>query len=260
MVRNLLPSVPTNAGATEFVRELVYTNNAGPQGGPTSPIGSGEGELKQESGMTFELVTSPIATIAHFFTVSRQALEDSAALAQHLETRGIFGWQLELDEELLTGDGGAGTLSGLVQNAAAFTGGSTNQTPLDTVRKAITQLALGNHVATGVVLNPRDSETLEIAKDTTGNYLRMVIYVNGQAVVWRIGIVESNSMTAGKFLVGDFLMAGRVRDRVEAHVEISLDHADYRTRNLALILIEGRIGLEIHRPAALCYGDLSNAG
>ncbi|MFA6312511.1 MAG: phage major capsid protein [Sterolibacterium sp.] len=259
-IRDLLPSVGTTAGSTEFVRELVYTNNAGPQGGTTSPDTATEGETKPASDMTFELINSPVITIAHTFTVSRQALDDSAALTQHLETRGIYGWQLEVDQELLTGTGANGKLNGLINNAAAFTGGATNQTPLDTVRKAITQLAVGNHVATGVVLNPVDAEGLELAKDSQQRYMGVVIYVNGQAVVWRIPIIETNAMTAGKFLAGDFTMAARIRDRQEAHVEISLDHSDYRTRNLALILIEGRLGLEIHRPTALCYGDLSNAG
>jgi HK97 family phage major capsid protein len=261
MIRNLLPDVPTNVGSTEFVRELVYTNNAAPQGGTTmSPQTDGEGEAKSQSEMTLELVNCPSITIAHFFTVSRQALEDSAGLAQHLETRGIYGWQLELDQELLTGTGASGKLNGLVNNAAVFTGGSSNLSLLDCVRKAITQLAVGNHFATGVILNPADAEALELAKDSQQRYLGVVIQVNGQAVVWRVPIIETNAMTAGKFLVGDFTMAARIRTRQEAHIEISLDHSDYRTRNLALILIEGRIGLEIHRPIALCYGDLSHPG
>jgi HK97 family phage major capsid protein len=259
-IRDLLPSVPTGAGSTEFVRELSYTNNAGPQGGTTSPDTASEGETKPASDMTFELINSPVITIAHTLTVSRQALDDSAALAQHLETRGIYGWQLEVDQELLTGTGANGKLNGLINNAAAFTGGGTNQTALDTVRKAITQLAVGDHVATGVVLNPVDAEGLELAKDSQQRYMAVVIYINGQAVVWRIPIVESNSMTAGKFLAGDFTMAARIRDRQEAHVEISLDHLGYRAQNLALILIEGRLGLEIFRPAALVYGDLATPG
>jgi len=67
-------------------------------------------------------------------------------------------------------------------------------------------------------------------------------------------------MAQGPFLVGDFAMAATIRDRQQATVEISLDHADYRTRNLALILSEERIGLEIHRPGAMVYGSTSYAG
>jgi HK97 family phage major capsid protein len=259
-IRDLLPVVETNAGSTEFVRELVYTNNAGPQYDASSPNPHSEGAAKNESDMTFELVNSPVVTIAHAFTVSRQALDDSAALQSHLELRGIFGLKLEEEQELLTGDGLAGSLDGLVGNAAAFTGGATNQTRLDTLRKAITQVVVANHFPTGIVLNPVDAEALELAKDSESRYMGVVIYVGGQPYVWRLAIIESNSMTLGQFLVGDFAAAATIRDRQQATVEISLDHKDYRTRNLALILIEERIGLEIHRPNAMVTGSLSYTG
>jgi len=252
-VRDLLPALATGAGSTEFVRELAYTSAAASQyGGSPAQI---EGAQKAESQMTLELINSPVVTIAHYFTVSRQALDDSAALAQHLDSRGIYGWQLELDRQLLAGVGTSGTLNGLINQAAAFTRGGTGVTPLDAVRKAITQLALGDHVATGVVLNPTDAEGLELAKDGQQRYMDVVVYTNGQPAVWRLPIIESNAMATGTFLVGDFALAALVRDRQEAHVEISLDHADYRTRNLALVLIEGRVGLEVHRPTAIVTGS-----
>ena len=255
-IRDLLPVVPTGAGSTEFVRELVYTNNAGPQYDASSPGPITEGAVKNASDLTFELVNSPVVTIAHHFTVSRQALDDSEALRSGIESRGLYGLALEEEEELLLGDGSSGRLSGLVSNATAFNRGSTNLTPLDAIRKAITQVALSEHTATAVVLNPADLETLELLKDSQQRYLGVV--VNG--VVWRVPVVSTNSMTVGHFLLGDFAMAATIRDRQQATVEISLDHSDYRTRNLALILIEERIGLEIHRPAALVYGSMSYAG
>lgn len=258
-IRNLLPSIPTEAGTTEFVQESTFTNNAGPQG-DVSPIGTGEGELKRASDMTFLLQSSRIATIAHHFTVSRQALDDAPALRQHIETRGVYGLLLEEEDELLNGDGGAGGLNGLINNASAFTGGSTNLTRLDCIRKAITQVLKSDNVPTGIVLNPTDVESLELAKDSQQRYLSVVMNVGGQQFVWRLPIVETNSMPINKMLVGDFVSAATIRDRQQATVEISLDHADYRTRNLALILIEERIGLEIHRGTALVYGDLDNVG
>lgn len=252
-IRGLIPSVPTSSGSTEFVRELVYTNNAGPQWDATSPTPGREGATKNASDLTFELVNAPVVTIAHHFTVSRQALDDSIALGAYIQSRGLYGLALEEEDELLNGDGTAGQLTGLVASAAPFTGGATNLSPLDVIRRAVTQVALSEHIARAVVLNPRDVETLETAKDSQQRYLSMV--VNG--VVWRLPIVETNAMTAGKFLVGDFEMAATIRDRQEATVEVSLDHADYRTRNLALVLIEERCGLEVHRPNALVYGDLA---
>ena len=259
-IRNLLPSIPTSAGATEFVQETSYTNNAGPQGS-ASPIGTGEGELKHASDMSFTLQTSRVSTIAHYFTLSRQALDDSAALRQHIETRGVYGLLLEEEDELLNGTGGACELSGLINNATAFTGGSTNLTRLDCIRRAITQVLKSDNLPNGIVLNPTDVESLELAKDSQLRYMAVVVNgPDGKQFVWRLPIVETNSMPVNKFLVGDFVSAATIRDRQLATVEFSLDHSDYRTRNLCLVLIEERIGLEINRGSALVYGALDNVG
>jgi HK97 family phage major capsid protein len=259
-IRNLLPSVPTSSGSTEFIRELVYTNNAGPQGGTTSPDQATEGETKPASDLSFQLISSPVITIAHTFTTSRQALDDSDALRNHIETRGLYGLALEEEDELLNGNGLQGTLSGLVVNAAVFSGGATNQTIPDTLRKAIMQVAVAEGVATGAVLNPIDAATLDLLKDTTGKYLSVVVYVNGMPSIWRVGIIETNSMPAGSFLVGDFALAATIRDRQQAFMTIGFEHSDYMARNLALVLLEQRIGLEIHRPNALVTGSLNFAG
>jgi len=66
-IRDLFPNVPTNSNLVEFASELVFTNNAGPQGGFTSPTSvTGEGEIKPESAMTFQLSNTPVITLAHF--------------------------------------------------------------------------------------------------------------------------------------------------------------------------------------------------
>jgi HK97 family phage major capsid protein len=72
--------------------------------------------------------------------------------------------------------------------------------------------------------------------------------------------VETTAMTQGQFLADDFQMAARIRDRQQACVQISCERSDYMTRNLWLILIEERVGLEVLRPTALVYGALSFAG
>ena len=258
-VSGLLPHVPTTSNMTEFTQEATFTNRAEPQGSGVSPTAS-EGEMKAESDMTFVLVQSPIITIAHAFTVSRQALEDAPALQQHLEARGLYGLALEVEDELLNGTGAVGDLNGLINNATAFNRGATGDTPYDVIRKAITELALSDHVATGVILNPADWEAIELAKDSVGQYLNIVLNVNGRTVAWRIDVVPTNSIAKGRFLCGDFPAAGRIRDRQQAFVAISTEHADYFRRNLALVLIETRLGLEIHRSNALVYGDLAVGG
>lgn len=256
--RGLLPSVPTGSNMCEFSRELAFTNNAGAQYEVSPELF--EGAAKNESTITFELVQAPVRTIAHWFAVSRQALDDAAALQQHIETRGLYGLALEEEDQILNGDGTNGTLTGLVSSATAFNRGATADTKLDTIRKAITQLALSEHIATGIVLNPADWEEIELSKDTTGQYLSVVLNINGQPQAWRVPVVPTNSMASGAFLVGDFQLAARVRDRQQAFVQISLEHSDFFTKNLAAVLIEERIALEIHRGAGLITGSFHTAG
>ena len=44
-------------------------------------------------------------------------------------------------------------------------------------------------------------------------------------------------------------------DREDANVEISREHADFFTRNLAAILCEERLAVTVRRPEAFVYGQ-----
>ncbi len=250
-VRALLPNVPTSAGATSYTRMSTFTNNAAPQGANSSPYEK-EGAVKVESGMTFELVTSDVATIAHWVPVSNQVLNDMAALEQHIRTWLIYGLAMVEEDQLLNGSGTAGNLEGLITAAQTYNRGASNDTRADTLRKAITQLLLADHVCTGIVLNPADDESLDLLKDTTGQYLQ--VKLNGRA--WTVPIIATNSIAAGSWLAGDF-EAALVRDRQGATIEISNSHSDFFVRNLLAIRAELREALEIHRPNGFVTGTFA---
>lgn len=162
-IRDLFNAVPTNSNMVEFCRELSFTNNAGPQYDGSSPAATTEGATKPESGMSFELAQAPVSTIAHWIPASRQVLADAPALQQHLSARLLYGLKLEEEDELLNGNGTVGKLNGLVNNATAFAGGSTNLSPMDALALAIAQLAASEYEPTGFILNPADwwSDTAE---------------------------------------------------------------------------------------------------
>jgi len=258
-IRGLLPSLPTDAGATQYTRLLAFTNAAAPQGGTTSPDQATEGETKAESNMTFELVTSPIVTLAHWVAASTQVLSDMPALERFINVWLTYGLALVEESNLLNGNGLQGTMQGLLSQASAFTGGATNQTKLDSLRKACTQLQLAAHVPTGIVLHPSDWEAIELQKDTTGQYLAVVLNMNGTPTAWRLPVVPTPSIASGTFLVGDFQSA-LVRDRQQATIEISNSHSDFFARNLIAIRAELREGIEVHRPAGFVTGSLNYAG
>jgi len=260
-IRQLLPQNRTTSNLIEFAKETLFTNNAGPQGGVTSPtVAGGEGEIKPESAITFELANTPVITLAHFVPASRQVLSDAPMLQGYIDGRLSYGLKLEEEDELLNGDGTAGQLTGLVSSATAFTGGATNQTALDPLLKAFLQISLQNMEASGVILHPTDWTNVMMLKDTTGRYLFADPQSMAAPRVWAKDVIATASQTQGQFLAGAFTLAAEIFDREDATVRVAEQHSDFFVRNMVAVLAEERLALAIYRAAAIVKGAISYAG
>ncbi len=257
-LRDVIPANTTQSNSVEFAQLSAYTSNARPQG-DASP-GGVEGEAFAESAMTFALSSAAVVTIGHWLGASQQVLADAQVLADFIQTYLLYGLKLEEEHEILTGDGTAGKINGINNQAALFTGGATNQTLLDTLSKAKLQLANSNFVADAVILHPNDFQTLESLKDSQNRYLLSDPAAATQPRVWGIPIIVSPSQTAGKFTMGAFAQAARIWDRQEAAVEFSTGYQDYFVRHLVAIKAWERVTLTVYRPTAIIYGSTSYAG
>ncbi len=256
IVRTLIPVYATDSNLVEFARELLFTNNAAPQGGGSSPVQT-EGQLKAESSLTFEFVQQAIITLAHWIPASRQILADAKMLQSYIDQRLRYGVLLEEEDEVLNGTGANGTLTGLVQSATTYNRGATGDQALDTLLKAMLQVTLSDYAADGVVLSSTDWTNIMLLKDSEGRYLfgnpaqPMV-----SASVWGRPVAATNSLTAGTFLVGAFQLAAALWDREQATVRISESHDDFFVRNLVALLAEERVALTVYRPAAIVKGSI----
>ena len=260
-VRDLLPQTPISSNVVEFAKELLFTNNAGPQGGGTSPtVAGGEGEIKPESSLTFELANAIVITFAHWIAASRQVLSDAPLLQGYIDGRLRYGLMLAEEGALLNGDGTAGTINGLMNQATAFTYGSTNQTALDTLLKAQLQVSLSEYEVTGYVLHPIDWTNILLLKDTTGRYLFSDPHGMEAPRVWGKDVVPTQAMTAGQFLAGAFMLGAEIFDREDTVVRIAEQHADFAVRNLVAVICEERLALAVYRSQAFVKGAISNAG
>jgi HK97 family phage major capsid protein len=259
-VRGLFSQVPTNEGSIDVVQEATFTNNAAIQGNAASPTGSGEGEVKAESGMTFTASTLTIPTIAHHITASRQVLSDAPRLQGHISGRLVYGLALKEETEMLTGTGSGLSMNGLNNQASAFSGGVTNATALDTLARAITQLQVANFDPSGVVLHPVDWLAIKLLKDSQGRYLIGDPAAQTMPMLWGLPVVPTAAQTLGKFTVLDARQAGYIADRETAMVRISENVGDNFVRNLVTILAEERALIVVERPTAIVYGNLSHAG
>lgn len=248
-VSDILPQGQTTSNAVEYTRELLFTNNAAE---------TAEGAQKPESVLTFELVSCPIATIAHFLKVSKQVLSDAPALASYIDTRLRYGADYRMDAQLLNGNGSGQNISGMAKsgNYTAFTP-VTGDTQLDSINKAIYAVAAADYAATGIILNPADWGKIERLKDSQGRY---IIGNPASAIgpfLWGLPVVVTNAMTAGKFMTAAFDIAYQQWNRQDTVVEVFEQDSDNVQKNLLTVRSERRGALATYRPASSQYGDLT---
>ncbi|WP_018231407.1 phage major capsid protein [Thioalkalivibrio thiocyanodenitrificans] len=245
-IRDLLPVMQADSNLVEVTRELAFSNNAAPQ--------ASEGAEKAETDLTFELIEAPVRTIAHFIKVSKQALSDQAALGLYLDRRMRYGVGLAEEVQVLTGNGTGSNMSGLIQNATAFTGPATGDTHLDTLSRAIEQVEVADYSASGIVLNVADWRAITRLKDNEDRYL-MGGPAASAAMLWGLPVVPSNSMPQGQFLVADFNRAAILWDRQNVTVEMFEQDETNVQRNLVTIRAEMRSTVTVILPTAIVHGS-----
>ncbi len=259
-IRDLIPVIRTTSNSIEWVKELVFTNNAGPQYDTTSPTPGQEGAIKGESGITFQLNRTAVTTVAHWIPASRQVIQDAPMLQDYINMRLMYGLKLEEEDELLNGDGTNGNLDGLKNQATVFNGGTTNANAIDTLLRAINQVRLAFYEPNGIILHPTDWMNILLLKDSQGRYLFSDPHSSNAPSIWAKPVVATVSQTLGEFTVGAFDRAAQIVDREDANIRVSDSHADFFVRNLVAILCEERLALLVTRPAAIVDGPMSHAG
>jgi HK97 family phage major capsid protein len=256
-LESFLNSVPTTSNAVEFTKENAFTNNAAE---------AAEGAAKAESALTWTLVNMPISTVAHYLRISRQLAADNAALAAYVENRLKYGVNRKVETQLVSGDGTAPNISGILDSGNFTAHGYANANlgstlkKLVLIRKMIADTWAAGYPADGILLNPADWATIEIDLLTTaaGQTLYSVSE-GGQPRLFGVPVIQSVGMTADNVAVGAFGQAYTIYNREGVVVEMSDSDSDNFTKNLITIRAERRLALATEVPAAVRAGDLTPA-
>jgi HK97 family phage major capsid protein len=263
-VRELLNKQPVSDSAVEIMRELVFTNEAGPQfdndATPKNQLVS-----KKKSNITFEKVVVPVRTIAHYIIASRQVLADAPRLRNYIDGRLVSGLQLEMDAQVLYGDGLTENFTGLFTDAAISdvgeiaTGTTADKLPgamIDHIRKAITECQKFNYTnVNGLIVSPEDWAAIETAKGSDGHYIWASVVMGGEQKIWRVPVIVTNALVTGDFILGDWRMGATLYERESISVRASESHAELFVKNGVAILGEERACLGIELPKAFCKGS-----
>jgi HK97 family phage major capsid protein len=259
-IRNFMNVGTTNSNAIEFMEELLFDNQAGPQYS-ASPSPATELVAKNKSDITFDLKTVSVVTLAHYVIASRQILDDAAMLRSFIDGRLRYGLALEEDAQILYGTGSSGDMSGIMTNANIQNAGgvAAGDTFIDHIRKAIALGRTAEYSMNGILLNPSDWAEIELTKGDDGHYVWVTVPAGGESRLWRVPVYETTAINAGDFLVGNWNLAAQLWDRQSSTIRVSESHNDLFVKNGVAILAEERVALTVYRPQAFVKGSFDPA-
>ncbi len=256
VLESLFPHLAISQNSVEYVKEKSFTNSAAP---------TAEGAQKPFSTLTTETAQTPVQVVAHWTRITRQLADDGQALAAFINARMVFGVDLAVENQLLTGNGTSPNLDGLMNTGnytvSPFTlaqlGGSS-ATLLDLLRMCFAKVNSNNYRTSAVILNPMDFAALQGLKEANGSYL-LGSPANSYAstTIWGVRVVATSAMAEGKFLAGDFARAATIYDRMQTVLDIASQDQDDFIKNLYTIRAERRLALACERPLALIGGNLA---
>lgn len=243
MVMRDLANVGTVEGA--YARWTEATAGEG------NPDAVEEGAAKPQREQEWVLREEKVVKLAVFTKVSEETLEDiewaSEEIAADLVER-----LLEAEDSYIIG---IVSSHGAAFDAGSFTANVVSANMMDAIRVAAAQVASANFYPETVILNPADAAAMDLEKDAVNRYL----WVKVDDRVWGLRIVESNNMTAGEFMVGDF---SRLNYRIRKDVTMYAGREkDDLTKNLFTIVFELRGVAYIKTPhqGAFSYGEFATA-
>ena len=249
-LRDLLAAGRTTSNSIEYVRESGFTNNANVVS---------ETMQKPQSDITFDMVSAPIVTIAHWIKASRQVLADVTMLQSYIDNRLRYGLMLKEEAQLLKGSGIGININGLFTQASDYLNPGVdvkNETNLDRLRIAMLQVVLAELDPDGIVLSPVDWTSIELLKNDQNNYLFTQPQGVATPTLWGQPVVATQAMDVGDFLVGSFKQGAQIWDREDISVQVAMENQDDFIKNMVTILCEERVGLTVYRDEAFVKGEL----
>jgi HK97 family phage major capsid protein len=268
-LRDVVTPGTTTSDTVEYVRVTSVTNSAAPvaeatsSAAPTAPGGAGalvnnaNGGYKPESGVALAKVTAAVKTIAHWMPATKRALSDAAQVRTLIDAFLMYGLEEELEDQMIQGDNTGENFEGL-GNVSGVQAQAWDTDLLTTTRKAKTKVrTVGRSVANAYLLNPADTEALDLLQDNEARF-----YFGGPGgagtaqVLWGVPVIETEAVPSGTGYCGDFRKA-ILWDREQATIQVTDSHLDFFVRNLVAILAEMRAAFGVIQPSAFVEMDLT---
>ena len=257
-VRNLIPQGSTSSDVVRFVKESGYSNGAAT---------AAEGATLAQSDFDMTASDANVRKIGTYFRISEEMLADTPQLTSYLSARAPEKLLSVEDTQILSGNGSAPNLSGIITDAADFdttSGGAFYQSvesanEFDVLVATLNQLALSEYQADYIMLNPTDFHKILLLKDSNNSYLKDQVYAGLQPAFMGVPVVINTAITAGTFLAGNFGVGTQLWVRDNVGVEFFREDGTNVRDGFVTVRVSERVALTNYLPNAFVNGTFSTA-
>jgi len=220
---------------------------------------------KPQLDLSFARRQDNVAKIANVAKVTDEMFQDAPQFEAYLSNRMVFGVKRAEETQLLSGNGTAPNLQGLLNRtglapAVVTSAGLTAVKIMEAIFNQITALRAVSFVEPdALVIHPNDWQTIRLGKDSQGQYYAggpfTGAYGNGGFTnvesIWGLKAVITTAIPQGTVLVGGFQESAQVFRRQGITLEMTNSNVDDFVNNLITLRAEERLALAVYRPAGL---------
>jgi HK97 family phage major capsid protein len=242
-VVDFIPQTTTNQNAVTFMEETTFTNAAAE---------TAEGVAKPEAALALTEQTSPVRKIAVWIPVTDEQLEDVPRIQQYLDNRLGFMVRQRLDLQIISGNGTAPNISGMLDIVGIQTQAKGADPTPDAVYKAITKVNVtGQAMANLVIFHPNDWQDVRLLRTVDGIYIWGNPSDAGPERIWGLPVAVVQAATENTAIVVDTSFT-ELAMKKGLEVKVSDSHGDFFIENKQAVRAELRAAFIVYRPAAIC--------
>lgn len=241
---DLIPAGSTVQSSVVYMEETTFTNNAAE---------TAEGGQFPEAALALTEQTSPVRKISVWLPVTDEQLEDEPQVRGYINNRMPFMLRQRLDSQILVGNGTAPNLRGYLNTTGIQTQAKGADPIPDAIYKAMTKVKVtGRAMPDGAVFHPTDWQTVRLLRTADGIYIWGSPSEAAPARIWGLPVAESDAITLGTALVGDFQNFSELTTRRGVDVQVSNSHGTFFIEGKQAVRADVRVAVVVYRPAAYC--------
>ncbi len=220
--------------------------------------------------VSVEEVDYPVKDVGGYIEFSENLMADYPAVMSLINQRLPYKVERITDYQLLNGGGTGSDLTGILSTSGIQTQALAADTRADSIHKAMTKVqsvpngvqanAGGGYDPDAIIIHPTDWETLELAKDTTGQYFAGGPFRGSYGVgeftnvrtYWGLPAIITTAIAQGTVLVGAFMECAQWFQRQGIVIEMTNSNGTNFVNRIVTARAAERIALTVDLPNGFC--------